>query len=221
MTSNRIERLYKQKLVKPDVGHKTLPLAHILKKAIIYFPEKPKKLEFDILEIGPGNGEFLLNLAQNHPNQKFLAVEIGSLRFKKIKSKIEKLKLENLTLVHGDARVVFYNELADHSIGKCFVLFPDPWPKNKHRHRRLLQQDFLKLIALKLKPGGFFILATDVADYATWTLDHLEQIPDLKNALGKKQMAKTLDEIPPTYFSKKWQKIGREFNYVKFAKVGK
>lgn len=220
MASNRIEQLYRQKLVNPEVGKKTLPLDHILKKPISYFPQKPEAMKFDILEIGPGNGEFLFNMAQTHPQKNILGIEIGGVRFRKMKLKIEKRQIKNVTLAFGDARVVLHNDLKDGTLEKCFVLFPDPWPRNKHRHRRLLQHDFLKLIAAKLKVDGIFILATDVADYASWVLDNLEKTPNMKNVLGKNQWAIHLEEIPPTYFSKKWQDLGRDFNYVKFAKVG-
>src|SRR5688572_3652734 len=106
MASNRIEQLYKQKLVNPEVGNKTLPLDHILKKSISYFPEKPESMKFDILEIGPGNGEFLFNMAQTHPQKEILGIEIGGVRFKKMKLKIEKREIKNVTLALGDARVV-------------------------------------------------------------------------------------------------------------------
>lgn len=220
MASNRIEQLYKQKLVNPEVGNKTLPLDHILKKTISYFPQKPESMKFDILEIGPGNGEFLFNMAETYPQKNILGIEIGGPRFHKMKLKIEKRDIKNVTLAWGDARVALHNDLPNSSLEKCFVLFPDPWPRNRHRHRRLLQQEFLKLIAAKLKVDGIFILATDVADYASWVLDNLKKTPNMKNVLGKNQMASQLEEIPPTYFSKKWQNLGRNFNYVKFAKVG-
>lgn len=219
LKKNRIEILYRRKLLKPEGTGKVLPLEHILKKEVEYFPQRPASDTYDIVEIGPGNGGFLLELAQKHPDKKIVAIEIGTPRFEKIKQNLIDQNITNVTLIHGDARVPFYNHFKDATFEKCFVLFPDPWPKNKHRHLRLLQLDFLKTLTRKLKTGGEFTLATDVQDYAEWALENLSQIPEMKNSAGNGQYATAPEDISPTRFQKKWQKMGRSFWYVRFEKI--
>ncbi|MDX1386411.1 MAG: methyltransferase domain-containing protein, partial [bacterium] len=85
-----------------------------------------------VLEIGPGKGEFILHLAQENPKIHYLAVEYKKARFKKIAKKIEKLELENLFLVYGDARECLPRLCPENFFELIYILFPDPWPKKRH-----------------------------------------------------------------------------------------
>ena len=66
------------------------------------------------------------------------------------------------------------------SLARMFVLFPDPWPKMRHKKRRLVQPTFVAEAARLLKPCGTLRLATDWADYADWTLEHFARSPDFR-----------------------------------------
>lgn len=222
MKKDRLEQLYEQTLTRPEVNPKELPLDHILKKSLIFYPNKQDELNFDnihFVEIGPGRGDFLFRLAQENPKKNILGIEIGNIRFKKLVQRLEKSKTPNLTLILGDARVPFHKHFKDNTIEKCFILFPDPWPKNKHRHLRLLQKDFLKLITNKLTWKGEFTLATDVKDYATWVMQNVIEIKKSDHSIEKEEILRELPDIPPTFFSEKWKKMGREFWFVRFKKV--
>jgi len=126
-------------------------------------------------------------------------------------------QITNATLIQGDARSVFYQNIPDNTIQNCYVLFPDPWPRNKHRHRRLLQKDFCKLIVTKLRASGKFTLATDVKDYATWAFANLQSLDDVPQPaqLTITQAAPT--DLTATYFKEKWEKMGRSFWYVEIT----
>jgi tRNA (guanine-N7-)-methyltransferase len=219
MKPDRLEKLYKQQLTSPEASLKELPLKHILSKPSVYYPERPVDWNFDILEIGPGTGDFLFAMAEEHVEAKILAIEIGNKRFERIKNRIQKRELTQITLIHADARVPFHLDIPDNSIEKCFVLFPDPWPRNKHSHLRLLQKEFLSVLCKKLKPGGEFTLGTDVKDYATWALGNIKTITGMENTFGKDDMRSELPDIPMTFFAKKWQKMGRSFHFLRFKKV--
>lgn len=219
MKHARLEELYHRRLRPPEESKKELPLAHILKQPTVFYPERPDRLAFDIVEIGPGTGDFLFHLAQKYPTKKLLGIEIGKKRFQKIKARLEKWRIKNVTLLCADARVPFYNDFKKPMFEKCFVLFPDPWPKNRHAHLRLLQPDFLKQVVKTLKPGGEFTLGTDVKDYATWVLDNLSMIREMKNDLGEARLATDLPDVIPTFFKKKWEKMGRGFWFLRFRKL--
>ena len=76
MKLTRLEKLYRQPLVRAENARKQLPLEHILQKPTVYFPDKSTP-DFDCAEIGPGNGDFLIHMAKNNPAKKFVAIEIG------------------------------------------------------------------------------------------------------------------------------------------------
>lgn len=219
MTNKRLEILYRQKLVRPEITRRTFPLAHLLTKDVQFFPERPADFHFDVLEIGPGNGDFLIHEARLNPNLKFFAIELERTRLMKIKKKAAQNNITNITLAWGDARIPLHKDIPDASLSKCFVLFPDPWPRNKHSHRRLLQQDFVQLVCQKLKPNGIFTLATDVKDYATWVLGHLQNQENMQNTRGASEVTQALPDLIPTVFEQKWKKLGRDCWYLRFRKI--
>lgn len=216
---SRLQDLYERDLVPPGAQSKQLPLEHILKKPMAHFPDETTTRSANIIEIGPGTGDFLFHLAEQYSDQKILGVEIGPKRFHRICDRIQKRSLLNVSMIFADARIPFHKHIPDNSVDKIFVLFPDPWPKNKHRHMRLLQQDFLKVIFDKLKLGGEFTHATDVEDYARWVLANLKTLDNTHNDLPEGEIVSNLPDVIPTFFKQKWQKLGRSFHYLRFRKV--
>ena len=90
---------------------------------------------------------------------------------------IHEAGLGNVRIHAGDGREVL-NLLPDGSLGRIYVLFPDPWPKTRHHKRRLVNTDTIADFARLLRPGGVVRFATDVADYAAWTLERFTRSPD-------------------------------------------
>jgi tRNA (guanine-N7-)-methyltransferase len=80
-------------------------------------------------------------------------------------ARIEEFGLSNVRLVHGDA-LVFCDRIAESSLAGIRIYFPDPWPKARHRHRRLASEQHVDRLVELLAPGGFLHLATDIDDYA-------------------------------------------------------
>lgn len=220
MKPTRLEELYRRPLARPEDSPRQLPLEHILQQSVTFYPEKASQHDFDIVEIGPGTGDFLFYLSLQHPDKKILGIEIGHKRFNKIRARLQQGMGHNISLMLGDARIPFHKTLRDETLEKCFVLFPDPWPKNRHRHLRLLQVDFLKIVCQKLKTDGAFTLATDVQDYALWVLNNFSEIPGMKNEFGDGKVLSELDDMIPTFFQKKWEKLGRSFWFLRFRKFG-
>jgi tRNA (guanine-N7-)-methyltransferase len=131
--------------------------------------ESPSPL---ILEIGFGGGEHLVAQAAAHPEARFIGVEPFLNGVASCLRHIEESGVANVRLHQGDARDVI-TRLPDASLDLCYILFPDPWPKARHHKRRLIQLAFLDELARALKPGAELRFATDWADYASWTLEHL------------------------------------------------
>jgi tRNA (guanine-N7-)-methyltransferase len=121
------------------------------------------------LEAGFGAGEHLAVQAARYPDTLLLGAEPFVNGVAACLARLDDAKLANVRLHHGDVRAVM-QRLPDASIDRLYVLFPDPWPKTRHKKRRLIQDDFVAEAARVLKPGGRLRFATDWADYADWTL---------------------------------------------------
>ncbi len=195
---------------------KNFPYEFESRKEVLFYPQKPDHFLGNILEIGPGRGDWLLAQAQQYPNKKFVAVEIGKYRFNKITERLTSKSIENVLLIKGDARFVVPQFFTEQSFEKIFVLFPDPWPKNKHAFRRLLNTEFITLISHQLKSQGHFNFATDHLPYARWVREHALPIQDL--TLMDKSDEAAFPDYEPTFFEKKWRAEGKKITYLTFVK---
>ena len=126
------------------------------------FPDS-KKI---IMEIGFGMGEATALIGSDFPHDGFLAVEVHFPGVGKLMARIEELGLKNIRIVETDVHPLFEEHLEDESLDGIHLFFPDPWPKKRHQKRRIVNPDFLLLIAPKIKPGGFIHIATDWVPYA-------------------------------------------------------
>jgi tRNA (guanine-N7-)-methyltransferase len=122
------------------------------------------------LEAGFGAGEHLAAQAARRPDALFLGAEPFVNGIAACLTHLDSAQLANVRLHHGDVRDVA-RRLPDASVDRIYVLFPDPWPKTRHKKRRLIQAEFVAEAARIMKPGARLRFATDWADYADWTLE--------------------------------------------------
>ena len=134
-----------------------------------------------ILEIGFGMGETTAAIAQAHPQNDYLGIEVHTPGVGALLRRIETLGLANVRVVQHDAVDVLEHMLPDRSLDGVHVFFPDPWPKKRHHKRRLLQPDFVRLLAARMKPGAYVHVATDWEGYALHALEVLAAEPRLAN----------------------------------------
>lgn len=120
-----------------------------------------------VLEIGSGMGESTAALAAAAPEHDHLAVEVFEPGLAQLLMRIGELGLTNLALLRGDAVELLRTRVPEGSLAAVRIFFPDPWPKRRHRKRRLVQPEVAALVASRLAPGGTLHLATDWEDYAT------------------------------------------------------
>ena len=121
------------------------------------------------LEVGFGAGEHLVTLAQANPQVGLIGAEPYEMGMAKILTKLEETPLNTVRLYEGDGREII-EALPDSSLGRFFLLFPDPWPKTRHHKRRFLQMEMLDQLARVLKPGGELRFATDDKSYLPYAL---------------------------------------------------
>jgi tRNA (guanine-N7-)-methyltransferase len=117
------------------------------------------------LELGSGDGSFLLQYAGRRPGVNFLAVERLLGRLRKIERKAPRLGLRNIRGLRLEATYLLEWMIPPGSLSAIHVYFPDPWPKKRHLRRRLVNDAFAVLAARAYAPGGSLICRTDDADY--------------------------------------------------------
>lgn len=180
------------------------------------------------MEIGVGNGGFIRYMAKNHTDELFVGFEV----FRKIlKTATERifnrqngLQLNNIKLIHFDANM-FIHTLPPFSVDNFYINFPDPWHKKKHKKRRLLKEEFLNVLAFKLKAGGCVNIATDHADYASEINENIVKILPLEsthNSVYSSEFTENLDSYYKTKYYNKFVKTDENNNknlyYYKYIK---
>ncbi|MCL4265935.1 MAG: tRNA (guanosine(46)-N7)-methyltransferase TrmB [Anaerolineae bacterium] len=119
-----------------------------------------------LVEIGFGGGHFLAELAQQRPEANVLGVEIARPAIRRGLKKLQTAGVSNGRVLQASAEYLLWACCAPGVVSEVFINFPDPWPKGKQTHRRLINPRFLALLAARLPAGGRLHIATDVADYA-------------------------------------------------------
>ncbi len=132
----------------------------------------PHSVEDVWLEIGFGSGEHMIAQSQAHPHIGILGVEPFVNGMAKAVAAIAAQSISNIRLHQGDA-VELLAWLPRACLGRIDLLYPDPWPKRRHWKRRFVQDDKITAVASVLRPGGELRFATDISDYADWTLRHM------------------------------------------------
>jgi tRNA (guanine-N7-)-methyltransferase len=134
-----------------------------------------------ILEIGFGMGETTAAIAQLRPEEYFLAIEVHLPGVGALLKRIGELNLTNLRLIRHDAVEVLEHMIAEDFLDGIHIYFADPWHKKRHHKRRLIQQQFVELLASRIKQGGYLHLATDGHNYAEQMLLVLNRQASLQN----------------------------------------
>jgi len=135
-----------------------------------------------VLDIGFGDGQALLEMAASHPERNFVGTEVYRPGVGALLQGLARAGLDHVRIYLADAWQVLRWAIPESSLDGVQIFFPDPWPKRRHRKRRLIQPTFADVLARKLKPGGWLHLATDWPDYAAHMAAVLDTHPAFRNA---------------------------------------
>ena len=136
--------------------------------------ENENPLEVDL---GCGDGSFLLEMARHYLERNFLGVERLLGRVRKVCRKADRLGLTNLKVLRLESLYTVEWLLPENSVSRLHLLCPDPWPKAKHHKRRLVQQPFLNALHKTLAPEGEFLFKTDHPGYFEWAEEEIDRSP--------------------------------------------
>lgn len=170
-----------------------------------------------VLEIGFGMGDATAAIAQALPGTDFIGVEVHTPGVGALLKQIGERGLTNLRLIQHDAVDVLQQMIGPASLAGVHVFFPDPWHKKKHNKRRLIQSEFVQLLATRLAPGGYLHCATDWQPYAQQMLEVLSAEPALRNTADG--FAPKPDYRPLTKFENRGLKLGHGVWDLVFVKL--
>lgn len=134
-----------------------------------------------VLEIGFGMGDTTATIAQAHPENDYLALEVHTPGVGNLLKVIDAEQIKNIRIMQHDAVEVLRDMIGANTLDGVHIFFPDPWHKARHNKRRLIQAPFIAQLVQKLKPGGYIHVATDWQDYAEQVLAVLRAEPLLQN----------------------------------------
>ena len=212
------KRLHKgqDRLFRELLPQLTIELGEATIDPAVLFPGSTSR----IIEIGYGGGEHLARQALQAPETGFIGCEVFSGGIAKLLEKIDDEELHNIRLFTDDA-LKLLQKLPDASLDGAYLLYPDPWPKTRHHKRRFISPVTLGELARVLKPGALFRFASDIEDYANWTLAHVLRSPDFR--FMPERAGEWHEPYPgwePTRYEEKARREGRMISfYLTFTRV--
>jgi tRNA (guanine-N7-)-methyltransferase len=174
-----------------------------------------------VVDIGFGRGEFLVDLAKRSPERAFVGIEKSFKRALKMARRLPRLGVHNVRIIEGEGETAIPALFPPASIACAWINFPDPWPKDRHARRRLVQAPFIADLAARVVVGGEINLATDDAPYAQQMAEVLAAEPLLENAYAPEPFRLDSRGRTPTAYEREWKQLGRTCHYFSYRRIAK
>lgn len=165
------------------------------------------------VDLGCGDGGFLLEMAAHYPERRFLGVERLLGRVRKVCRDSEKRRLVNIKALRLESRYFLEWFIAPGSITRLHYLFPDPWPKEKHHKNRLVQDSFIPVLHRALAENGELLFKTDHEEYFLWVCEKLDASPLFERVDWDEPF------YPKTDFQRQWEAMGKPIYSAKYRRV--
>ena len=166
------------------------------------------------MEIGSGNGKFIVELAVDNKDKYFLGIEYSYKAAKKTVFKAFKRNIKNLTIIFGEANSIMEKYLIDkYKFDNIYLNFPDPWPKKKHSHRRIFNKEFLNKIYSILKDNGIFYSATDDDNYALEIMNPIYKESEIFKNILEKEYTEKIENYGITLYEEKMRAAGHNIYF--------
>ncbi|BET60374.1 tRNA (guanosine(46)-N7)-methyltransferase TrmB [Geobacter sp. 60473] len=168
------------------------------------------------LEIGCGIGDFIARTAIDHPTTNFIAIDYYNKGCLKTCSRLERHGITNVRVVRAEARQFIVERIPKGSLAAVYINCPDPWPKKRHRKRRLVNMQFVRFIRDYLTPGGDFFFATDFDDYGEDVAAFMPQMPGYANMLSPDLFRHELEGYHLSKYMQKFMAEGKRIYFVHY-----
>lgn len=170
-------------------------------------------------EIGFGMGHATLEMAAAASEQDFIGVEVHKPGVGALLNGMLTQNLSNIRVYSCDALEVLRDCVADASLDRLLLFFPDPWHKSRHHKRRIVQPAFAELVRQKLKIGGVLHMATDWEQYAEHMLEVMNVAPGYRNMAADGRCVERPSERPVTKFERRGERLGHGVWDLKFQRI--
>ncbi len=171
------------------------------------------------LEIGFGNGQSVANMAAAHPENNYLGVEVHRPGVGNLLRLIHKQELTNVRVMTDDVFDVLQNNIIDNSLAAVYIYFPDPWHKRCHVKRRIINQEFVTMLAARMEMAGLLHMATDWKDYAWHMMKVMGDLPQFKNTAGEGAYSLRPEWRTLTKFEQRGHRLGHDVWDLMFTKI--
>ena len=166
------------------------------------------------IEIGIGKGTFITEQAKARPEVNFLGIEWARWFWRYSSDRLRRNKCENARTVRAEAMYFLTEFVPAESISVLHIYFPDPWPKKRHRKRRLVNREFVEFLMDYMVPGADFYFATDFVDYGEDVAQMLPEVTALENMFAPDQYR---HDFPGYHLSKYMRKFMAEGKSIYFV----
>ncbi|MEW6143647.1 MAG: tRNA (guanosine(46)-N7)-methyltransferase TrmB [Thermodesulfobacteriota bacterium] len=173
-----------------------------------------------LLEIGFGDGDFLIENALGSPDKNYVGIEIKKRRFNKAVKRARRQKAANARFIHMDADIALGELFSPNSFSTAYINFPDPWPKDRHKKHRIINRRFLRKLSRVMKKGAFLEIASDHREYVQNTLDTMKSINLFESEFPDPGYMLHIPGRTETTYEKEFRAEGREIHYMRFKNTG-
>lgn len=157
-----------------------------------------------IIEVGFGNGDFLANEAKQNADMHFVGIDYSLGSTERLQKRLLKFAINNVRIINHDARFVLRELFPNNSVEHVIMNFPDPWPKKRHRERRMLQPSFINTLGAVLKMKGTFELVTD----QLWLAQNAHHLFNKSSSFTTNDIESNPKRTLVTKYEKKWRDSG-------------
>lgn len=189
-------------LPRPPMKGELVPADYFRELEMAEIRRPGRSLEVDL---GCGDGSFLMEMARHHPERDFIGVERLLGRVRKVCRKLTRHGLDNARVLRLESRYVVEWLLPQTSVSRLHLLCPDPWPKVRHHRRRLVQVEFLDAVRRVLEPGGEFLFMTDHEEYFSWAEEKVAE----HGGFERLEWEEDSFFYPKTDFQELWESEGK------------
>jgi tRNA (guanine-N7-)-methyltransferase len=171
-----------------------------------------------VVEIGFGDGAATWRMAAAEPEKDFIGIEVHQPGVGRLLQALERERIDNVRIACSDAVPFLHERLAEDMLAGLRIYFPDPWPKKRHHKRRIVQREFLDLVAARMKAGGILHLATDWLPYAEHMLELLDPHPAFENLSPSGDWCPRPAWRPETKYERRGDRLGHETRDLAFRR---